>query len=676
MPAQTISLGNSAAALTGPWRFSPGDSPWRDGAFLWAQSGFDDSDWAALDLTPPTAQADPFDLQMSPQNEVPGWTGNGFPNLTGYAWYRLSVRVTDPAQPLALKMPADFDDAYQLYANGQFVGQFGRFDSLPPTLYLNRPVTFALPPARDGQIDLAVRFYRSPLAPAVLTGLAGAGGMHEPPVLGLPLPIQLIQSSQNKTIAFSFFGRLLTTLLFLLMAPGALWAWIQNRRELTFLWLFISLVDSILFLTADTLASTTSHISRGADIFWLIVVLVPTWLPCWIMVWWYWFGLRKARWIPIFTWLTVPLNIIVEYYALCAAQLPAWLPFMTRQRFTDASLYLVMLYGLLLLAVLILGFLRDLTEASLAAVPIVLLALANLSNYFPTLFNISYPALHIFGLSIDVGSLASMLLALVLGALFVRRMLQDRVRQELAHQTIATDLEQARELQQRVLVPEELNTNCFTVETEYRASQTVGGDFFQTISSLDGSLLIVIGDVSGKGISAAMLVAVLVGAARTRAGETFDPVAILKTLNDRLVGRSSGHFATCLVAELRPDGQMRMANAGHLPPYLNGAEVGLEGSLPLGSVGKFEPSLRALQLRPGDQLTFLTDGVVEARNRDGELFGFDRTSALALHSAANIAHAAQDFGQNDDITVLRIHYVGPPIENFSVPTSTLSLSLR
>ncbi len=680
-PAQSVTLGNSAVALTGPWKFSPGDSPWVDGAFLWAQPAFDDADWVTLDLTPQNAQADPFGLQMSPQNQVPGWTANGFPDLAGYAWYRLSIRVTDPAPALALKMPADFDDAYQLYANGRFIGQFGAFSSAPPTLFFARPVSFDLPPAANGQIDLAVRVYMSPNPGLHASGTGvssnpslqapGAGGMHEAPVLGLPLAVQLIQSSQNQTIAFGFFGRLLTLLLFLLIAPGALWAWFRNPRELSFLWLFIALLKTVLYASADSLASLTFLVSRSADIFWLVVVLNPFWLPNWIMVFWYWFDLRKARWIPILAWLTVPLNIFAEYYALSAPQLPSYLRFIPRQWLESGSLYLVAFTCLLLLVVLIYGFFRDRTEAVLAAVPILLLEVAALFNYSSA----PYPALHVLGVSIDAVSFSTILLALVIGGLFVRRMVQDRVRQELAHQALTNDLEQARELQQRVLVPEEVNTNCFAVETEYRASQTVGGDFFQTFTGLDGSLLVVIGDVSGKGISAAMLVAVLVGAARTRASETFHAATLLKTLNERLIGRSGGHFATCLVAELRPDGQMRMANAGHLPPYLNGAEIGLEGSLPLGSAVKFEPSTRSMQLRPGDQLTFVTDGVVEARNADGELFGFDRTSAIALQSAANIALAAQEFGQNDDITVLRVHYVGPPIENFAAPTATLSISI-
>jgi serine phosphatase RsbU (regulator of sigma subunit) len=151
-----------------------------------------------------------------------------------------------------------------------------------------------------------------------------------------------------------------------------------------------------------------------------------------------------------------------------------------------------------------------------------------------------------------------------------------------------------------------------------------------------------------------MLVAVLVGAIRTRADESFDPGEMLTMLNHRLLGRSGGHFATCLAAEISPDGTMRIANAGHIPPYLNGRELDLEGSLPLGIVAESEYPAQAFTLNPGDRLTFLTDGVVEAINPARELFGFDRTREISGQPATAIAQQAQTFGQEDDITVLAV----------------------
>jgi serine phosphatase RsbU (regulator of sigma subunit) len=236
------------------------------------------------------------------------------------------------------------------------------------------------------------------------------------------------------------------------------------------------------------------------------------------------------------------------------------------------------------------------------------------------------------------------------------------VGQEVARKAIAQDLEQAQQLQQRVLVPETLISPFFTVETEYRPAQTVGGDFFQTLTKPDGSLLVVIGDVSGKGVSAAMLVAVLVGAIRTRAEDSFDPAAMLTMLNRRLLGRSGDHFATCLAAEILPDGTMSIANAGHLPPYRNGKEMDLEGSLPLGLSSEATSSTQTFTLEPGDHIIFLTDGVVEAMNAASELFGFARAQQISNQPAASIAQQAQSFGQNDDITVLGVEFIGASLE--------------
>ena len=97
-----------------------------------------------------------------------------------------------------------------------------------------------------------------------------------------------------------------------------------------------------------------------------------------------------------------------------------------------------------------------------------------------------------------------------------------------------------------------------------------------------------------------------------------------------------------------------MANAGHLSPYRGGTEIPLDPGLPLGIVPGVEYLESARDLAPGVKLTLLSDGVVEARNSSGQLFGFDSTRAISMQSAASIASAAQAFGQEDDITVLTI----------------------
>jgi serine phosphatase RsbU (regulator of sigma subunit) len=167
-----------------------------------------------------------------------------------------------------------------------------------------------------------------------------------------------------------------------------------------------------------------------------------------------------------------------------------------------------------------------------------------------------------------------------------------------------------------------------------------------------------VGDVSGKGVAAAMLVAVLVGAVRTRADETFDPAAILHTLNDRLLGRAGDHFATCVAAHVRPGGTMLIANAGHIPPYRNGIAVELPGSMPLGIVADAEYELHSVALESDDHLTFVTDGVLEARNSAGQLLGFEQLAQLSSLPAEAIAQAAITHGQDDDITIVSVRLCG------------------
>jgi hypothetical protein len=212
----------------------------------------------------------------------------------------------------------------------------------------------------------------------------------------------------------------------------------------------------------------------------------------------------------------------------------------------------------------------------------------------------------------------------------------------------------AREVQQ-VILPEKVESvPGFTVESIYLPAQQVGGDFFQILPAGEGGLLLVVGDVAGKGLPAAMLVSVLVGAIRGVADYTTDPAELIANLNERLVGRAGGGFSTALVARISADGHVLAANAGHLSPYLDGTEIELPGALPLGVESGSRYVTTEFHLDPGSRLTFYSDGVVEAQSAKGELFGFDRGRELSTEPASAIVEAARKFGQQDDITVVTI----------------------
>ena len=244
-----------------------------------------------------------------------------------------------------------------------------------------------------------------------------------------------------------------------------------------------------------------------------------------------------------------------------------------------------------------------------------------------------------------------------LGAVTLAILVRDLVRDRAEKQRLAAELAASRAVQQ-VLIPEEIPTVAgFQIHSVYRPYGEVGGDFYQILPVSDGGLLIAIGDVSGKGMPAAMMVSLLVGTLHALVETTTSPGQLLAGLNRLTQARSHGGFTTCLILRVAADGAATFANAGHVSPYRNGIEVECENGLPLGLVAGVAYAESAFELAAGDQLTLVTDGVVEARDQAGELFGFERAATLSINSAEAIAQAAQTFGQDDDITVLTVRSV-------------------
>jgi hypothetical protein len=274
----------------------------------------------------------------------------------------------------------------------------------------------------------------------------------------------------------------------------------------------------------------------------------------------------------------------------------------------------------------------------------------------------SLPLFSIIGNPINLLTLFRTLLFLSIVYAVVRYSIGERRRQANLEQ----EIQNARELQ-RVLVPETLpSLPGFTLTSAYRPAQEVGGDFFQIIPIEGGrtgdgpagslSTLVVLGDVSGKGLRAAMAVSLIVGVIRTLAESTSSPAEILTGLNRRLCGRMQGGFATAVALRLDRDGSCTLACAGHPAPFLNDRELSFPGALPLGLSPATTFEEVRLQLSVLDRLSLYTDGLLEARSQTGELYSFDRLQTLfAAHpTAEQAAQAAVNFGQDDDITVLTL----------------------
>jgi hypothetical protein len=232
----------------------------------------------------------------------------------------------------------------------------------------------------------------------------------------------------------------------------------------------------------------------------------------------------------------------------------------------------------------------------------------------------------------------------------------EMVESAAARAAYTAELQAASSVQQMLLQSASRPTPGFHVDSVYLPASEVGGDFFFVQPGPDGSLLAIIGDVSGKGLTAAMRVSMILGVLRRETSD--DPAEILFNLNNALVAQGQLGFTTACSMRISSTGEFIFGNAGHIAPYLSGVEMVSHSALPLGIVPDqiYQPVKGVLQ--PQDRIVLLSDGVPEARSHFNELFGFDRLSELTLLSADEIAGAAKRFGQEDDITVLTLKLAG------------------
>ena len=674
-PIAHVTLGQAAVPLYGPWKFSVGDSPIdpKTGKPLWAEPNFDDSKWENVDLTPKNGSVNTISGEPA---FVAGWTAKGHPGYWGYAWYRIRVQVrTRPGEELALVGPADMDDAYQVFDNGEPAGQFGDFNGREPVIYFAQPKMFSLPkpgshsdgtgqggtvPDGSGQSgQTRVLAFRLWMVPYTLLVEPDAGGMHSAPVLGEAGAVAAGYQVRWLGLIRAFTAITVLALLFGLLAIVAFSLILFDRSDAVYLWmgslfLLIAVNSAVLVIGAWTELQSSPMNELLTD-----GLLGPLILAAWVMVWRVWFAQQRPWWLPR---LTVGLTLLLIVSNVLGDEIFFGLvPHEVALHFVTLSLVLRLLFFALLLWVVVEGIRRQGVEGWLV-LPVA--ALKGIGTYaIPLRF------LHIqvnwfpFGVRLSLGMIAYLLVAVVIALLLLRRLLQSVKRQRL----MALDVKQAQEVQQVILPEARLALPGLTIESEYRPAREVGGDFFQIIPhKADGSLLVVAGDVTGKGLKAGMLVALLVGATRSTAEMDSDPVAILAALNRRLLGRGDAQ-ATCLALRIERDGSATLANAGHMAPYLNSEPLPMEGALPLGLIDSAESSVMHFQLKQGDRLVMMSDGVVEATDGNGRLFGFERVNELlrTAKNAAEVAEAALEFGQEDDISVISVTWTAG-LEAFAV----------
>ncbi len=437
---------------------------------------------------------------------------------------------------------------------------------------------------------------------------------------------------------------------FLLVAIVAVSLIFIDRTDTVYPWVAGVALFAAGLVGLGALASITQWGGSSRMIYFIFATSSPIILGGWTMVWWIWFRLRRA-------WSAQShRRANAGGYSRGSSPERAFFPERTRRSSAvnnQVSNIGGLLSMLLLLLILGEGIRRTGLTGWLAMPAIVPMAVSSSSGEFPSL-GLSY-LWHPFGITVNTVDLANVLMTLSISVLLFRRFLLS-IRRE---RQMALDLKQAQEVKEVILPERRIILPGLEIESENRPALEVGGYFFQIIPNpRDSSLLIVAGDVAGKGLKAGMLVALLVGAIRSSAELDPDPVAILAALNRRLLGRGDAR-ATCLAMRIDKDGSVKLANAGHLPPYLNETPVEIEGSLPLGLVESCDYSELEFRLSPSDRLLLVSDGVPEATDVNGKLFGFDRVLELVrTHpTATKIAETAQAFGQEDDISVIAVKRV-------------------
>lgn len=615
--------------LDGPWRFQVGDDPRS------ADVTFNDSAWTPISVSKPL-------------------TEQGIDTYAGYGWYRL--RLAGPQITRFGASPAGLDlfvsgahsvGQFAVYVNGIELGHTrGMTDR--PTMYASPPLIVHLPQTGpDGSFEIAIRTWAGANV-TIGRGLVDSVDVGPPAEIAKMLSADTEQDWNENVIA----GALLSFLFLCVAILGAI-LYLAQRNHAEYLWL------SLLCLTVTLMGGTETAFHLG------------------------WMGYSVFRVFNLWSgrlFMAVTLEFVVRFTNSDARRLvrivqvfvlalPALAFAHLERTFEYLSVSAEVVFSLLVTVLLFRAWRKGRPDAGVMLLPFFLAATADsldsVLNYaaeqhwIPNRF--AFHQFHFGPIKFPLSIVSySVFLFSLLAVIFYRFI---HVSQE--EQRSSAEIEAARSVQ-AMLIPTQLPSNHnFMLESAYLPANGVGGDFFQVLPLKDDSMLIVVGDVSGKGLQAAMNASTLVGALRNELSH--DPATVLNRLNNVLLGATQGidavpnlkgaaSFATCVCARVYTDGTMTIANAGHLPPYRDGRELELAADLPLGVIPNIEYDQATLRLDVGDRLIFLSDGVVEASNAHGELFGFERTQQVSNESARYIAQTAKRFGQTDDITVVSLYF--------------------
>ncbi len=637
------------------------DSGWRVGITsdpAAAQPDFDDSQWAVREAKEAIREV------PEPSTDRPGAGGAASAPPASeprrgphrrYAWFRLHLKLAPNHGPIALliDMPVTQSSTIEVstsgpgvtvFANGQQVQPEGP-NGADPQRYqtISRMYDLKVPPDQTSLV-LVVRTLYIPFGFNAYTNFFATRTLR----LGEPRDLESRLLVWRNRMLFERLPQLVYSLVLVVLALFLFALYMVQRGHNEYLWLALhELVQApIAYIELAGSSGRIDSLWYGAIILQLLLIsayLFFEFLVSFLTLSprWYIRGLRYLA--PILATAAPALLLVghlrsagfvlIVVFLGCLVWISGWLIFIfttliaaTVKRNFEAGLLLVPL------VLSLVGVIEPVVTASMTD------ALGR--PYHSPLTVMAGPIpIHFASIADLTGVLA---IVIIIFGRFVR------IQRE--QQRVNSELSAARSLQELMIPQEKVATPGFEVESVYCPANEVGGDFYHVQPMDDGGVLVVIGDVAGKGLKAAMSVSMIMGALRRT--HEHSPARILESMNRVLTGNDS--FTTCLAAWFGADGSLVLASAGHLPPYLNSQEVAVPGGLPLGVLAEASYEEIRLYLHPGDRILLLSDGVVEARRPTGELFGFDRVHNLSNQTAFTIADTARTFGQQDDITVLTV----------------------
>ncbi len=615
---------------------------------------FDDSAWAVRDAQSSIAEVPDEDHTAN----SPDWKQDSAPpegHTRPYVWFRLHVKLTPGHGPIALLVQLPVTPTttivfssqllgLDVYANGKQIQPQGPNAATAQNYQqISRIYNLNLDPAATS-VTLVVRTIYIPFGYGAYTSFFATHTLR----LGYQDELDRGLELWSNQSLFERLPRLVAAFLLLSLAIFLLALYFTQKGHPEYLWLALHELLQVPIAFVELAGS-----SARLDLFWyaalfLQLMLISAYLYFEFLVA---FLTLRRRWYIWALRSTAPVMAAVGPALLMAGHSTAM--GITLIVALVGSFFWVIGWLVFVLCTLIAATVRRNFEAGLLLIPLlltligwiepvvtgVLSSLGESTSYSLLTFQAGPIPIHFSSIADFAGILAIVLI------IFVRFL---RVQRE--QERASSELAAARSVQELMIPHQKLATPGFEVDSVYNPANEVGGDFFHVQPIAGGGLLVVIGDVAGKGLQAAMNVSMLMGALRQAVEHS--PARILASLNRVLVGTDS--FTTCQAAWFGANGELVLASAGHLSPYLNSQEVPLPGGLPLGVIADLRYEEVRLFLHPGDRLMLLSDGVVEARRLSGELFGFDRVHNLSNQSAFYIADAAKEFGQEDDITVLTV----------------------